>query len=98
MHPKVVELRKQLQQVGAELVKVARRDGEEFDCATWLHKAKEMPKEGLKYAVERHLTGRGTAEREKNSLHTSAASSQDQSIPTSSRSRLITINSPEGRG
>jgi hypothetical protein len=64
MHPTVVELRRQLQQVGwskaTELVKVARRDGEEIDCATWLHKVKEMPKEGFKCAVERHLTGIGT--------------------------------------
>jgi len=42
------------------LVKVARRDGEQFDCATWLHKAKELPKEGFKVAVERHLTGKVT--------------------------------------
>src|SRR5271154_1546420 len=41
-----------------ELVKVARRDRENFDCATWLHKAKEMPKEGFKCEVERHLTGK----------------------------------------
>jgi hypothetical protein len=50
-----------LQQVGwakaAELAKVARRDGEQFDCATWLHKAIELPKEGFKREVERHLTG-----------------------------------------
>ena len=54
----------ELQQVGwskaTELVKVARRDREEFDCATWLHKAKELPKEGFKGAVERHLTGKET--------------------------------------
>jgi len=54
----------ELQQVGwskaTELVKVARKDGEYFDCATWLHKAKEMPKEGFKCAVERHLTGKET--------------------------------------
>ena len=54
----------ELQQVGwskaTELVKVARKDREEFDCATWLHRAKEMPKEGFKYAVERHLTGKET--------------------------------------
>ena len=54
----------ELQQVGwskaTELVKVARKDGEEFDCATWLHKAKEMPKEGFKCAVEHHLTGKET--------------------------------------
>jgi len=54
----------ELQKVGwskaIELVKVARRDGEEFDCATWLHKAKELPKEGFKGEVERHLTGKET--------------------------------------
>ena len=54
----------ELQQVGwskaTELVKVARRDGEQFDCATWLHRAKELPKEGFKCAVERHLTGKET--------------------------------------
>jgi hypothetical protein len=43
-----------------ELVKVVRRDGEDFDCATWLHKAREMPKEGFKSEVERHLTGKET--------------------------------------
>src|SRR5271170_5970387 len=41
----------------AEMVKVARRDGKDFDCATWLHKAKELPKESFKREVERHLTG-----------------------------------------
>ena len=54
----------QLREVGwskaVELVKVARRDGKEFDCATWLHKAKELPKEGFKVEVERHLTGKDT--------------------------------------
>jgi hypothetical protein len=54
----------ELQKVGwskaTELVKVARRDGEEFDCATWLHKAKDMPKDGFKGEVERHLTGKET--------------------------------------
>jgi hypothetical protein len=43
-----------------ELVKVARRDGENFDCATWLHKARELPKEGFKGAVEHYLTGKET--------------------------------------
>lgn len=40
-----------------ELVKVARREGENFDCATWLHKAEELPKEEFKCVVERHLNG-----------------------------------------
>jgi len=43
-----------------ELVNVARRDGESFGCATWLQNAKEMPKEGFKGEVERHLTGKET--------------------------------------
>jgi hypothetical protein len=43
-----------------ELVKVARRDGERFDCATWLRKAREMPKEEFKRDVDRHLTGKDT--------------------------------------
>ena len=56
--------KQQLREVGwskaAELVKVVRRDGDDLDCATWLHKAKEMPKEGFKSEVERHLTGKET--------------------------------------
>jgi hypothetical protein len=54
----------ELQKVGwskaIELAKVARKDREQFDCATWLHKAKEMPKEGFKAEVERHFTGKET--------------------------------------
>jgi hypothetical protein len=54
----------QLQEVGwskaTEMAKVARRDGNDFDCATWLHKAKELPKEAFKREVERHLTGQET--------------------------------------
>jgi hypothetical protein len=42
------------------LVKVARREGREFDCAPWVHKAKELPREEFKREVERHLTGRDT--------------------------------------
>ncbi len=45
---------------GLELAKVARRDGQDFDCATWLHKAREMPKEEFKREVEKELTGRET--------------------------------------
>src|SRR5689334_4516611 len=58
------QARKQLQEVGwtkgIELVKLARRDRQNFDCATWLHKAQQMPKEDFKKAVEKELTGRET--------------------------------------
>ena len=57
------QARRELKEVGwtkgLELAKVARRDGQEFDCATWLHKAREMPKEEFKREVEKELTGRG---------------------------------------
>jgi hypothetical protein len=53
-----------LRQVGwtkaAELAKVARRDGQRFDCATWLHTAKELSKDEFRRVVERHLTGQET--------------------------------------
>ncbi len=56
--------KQQLREIGwskaTELVKVARKDQEAFDCATWLHKARELPKEGFKGEVERHLTGKDT--------------------------------------
>src|SRR5258708_3318559 len=65
IHEKLTRIPKhEPQQVGwskaTELVKVARKDGESFDCATWLHRAKDLPKEGFKCAVERHLTGKET--------------------------------------
>ena len=58
------QVRKELKEVrwakGIELVKLARRDGQAFDCATGLHKAREMPKEDFRKAVEKELTGRET--------------------------------------
>ncbi len=58
------QARRELKEVGwtkgLELAKIARRDRQNFDCATWLHKAREMPKEQLKHEVEKELTGRDT--------------------------------------
>jgi hypothetical protein len=58
------QARKELKNVGwakgIELAKLARRDRQSFDCATWLHKAKELPKEEFQQAVERELTGKIT--------------------------------------
>jgi len=56
------QARRELKQVGwtkgLELARVARRDGQRFDYATWLHKARTMPKEQFKHEVEKELTGR----------------------------------------
>jgi hypothetical protein len=58
------QARKELKKVGwakgLELAKVARRDKQNFDCATWLHKARELSKEDFQQAVERELTGKIT--------------------------------------
>jgi hypothetical protein len=58
------QARKSLKEVGwtkgMELAKVARAEGQGFDCATWLHKARSMPKEEFKREVEKELTGRET--------------------------------------
>ncbi len=58
------QARKELKEVGwtkgLELAKLARRDGQKFDCATWLHKARAMPKDEFKREVEKELTGRET--------------------------------------
>jgi hypothetical protein len=56
------EVKRELKQVGwtkgLELAKLARRrDGQEFDCATWLHRAHVLPKEEFRREVEKELTG-----------------------------------------
>jgi hypothetical protein len=45
---------------GLELAKLARAEGQRFDCATWLHRARSMPKDQFRREVEKELTGRET--------------------------------------
>ena len=58
------QARKELTKVGwakgIELAKLARRDRQHFDCATWLHKARELSEEDFQQEVEKELTGRET--------------------------------------
>src|ERR1700758_1268913 len=54
------QVKRELKQVGwskgVELAKLARnRESQNFDCATWLHKAREMPKEQFRREVEKEL-------------------------------------------
>jgi hypothetical protein len=55
------QLRKGLKQVGwtkgVELAKLARKQGQRFESATWLHKARLMPKEEFRREVEKEITG-----------------------------------------
>ena len=56
------QVRKDLKDIGwtkgRELAKLARAEGQRFDCAPWVHKARSMPREEFRRAVERELTGR----------------------------------------
>ncbi len=56
------QIRRELKEVGwtkaAELAKVARRDGKDFDCAAWMHKARSLPRDQFKREVEKELRGR----------------------------------------
>jgi len=56
------EVKKDLRQVGwtkgLELAKLARKQGQQFESATWLHKARRMPKSEFRREVERELTGK----------------------------------------
>ena len=58
------QIRRELKQVGwtkaAELTKVARSDGKDFDCAAWMHKARSLPRDQFKREVDQHLTGKDT--------------------------------------
>jgi len=58
------EVKKDLQHIGwtkgLELAKVARRHGKDFDCATWLHRARELPKESFQHEVQKDLSGSET--------------------------------------
>jgi hypothetical protein len=55
------QAKRQLKEIGwtkgLDLAKVARRNGHNFNCAIWLHKAREMPAAAFRREVERELTG-----------------------------------------
>ena len=56
------QVRRELKQVGwtkgLELAKLARHQGQHFESATWLHKARQMPKAEFQREVEKELTGK----------------------------------------
>ena len=56
------QVRRELKQVGwtkgLELAKLARHQGQRFESATWLHRARRMPKAQFQREVEKELTGK----------------------------------------
>src|ERR1700736_6774364 len=89
-----------LQQVGwakaTELAKVARRDGQRFDSATWLHKARELPKKEFKREVSKHLTGKETEPWE--ILYFKAYKSQLPVIEQALETAALMLGSDKSRG
>ncbi|MGC2111358.1 MAG: hypothetical protein WA655_17720 [Candidatus Korobacteraceae bacterium] len=55
-------VRKELKEVGwtkgRELAKLAHKQGQHFESAPWLHKARHLPREEFKREVEKELTGK----------------------------------------
>ena len=55
------QVRRQLKEIGwtkgRELAKLARAEGQRFDCAPWVHKAQVMPREEFQREIEKALKG-----------------------------------------
>ena len=58
------QVRRELKEIGwtkgRELAKLARAEGQRFDCAPWVHKAQVMPREEFQQEIEKALNGRET--------------------------------------
>ena len=94
------EARKDLKAVGwtkgLELTKLARRDRQDFDCATWMHKAREMSKEDFKWEVEKELTGKETEPHE--ILYFKVYKSQIPVIEQALETAALMLGSDKSRG
>ena len=94
------EARKDLKTVGwtkgLELTKLARRDRQDFDCATWLHKARSMPKEEFKRAVDKELTGKESEPHE--ILYFKVYKSQIPVIEQALETAALMLGSDKSRG
>ena len=75
---------------GIELAKVARRDGQDFDCATWLHEARKLPKEDCRREVEKELTGKETEASELSTSRSISSRSEKPSVARQATARVGT--------
>jgi hypothetical protein len=79
-----------------ELAKVARRERQGFDCAPWVHKAQEMPREEFKREVEKYLTGKETEPYE--ILYFTAYKSQLPVIEQALEAAALMLGTDKSRG
>jgi hypothetical protein len=56
------QVKKQLKEIGwtkgRELAKLARHQGQRFESAPWVHKARQLPREEFRREIEKALTGK----------------------------------------
>jgi hypothetical protein len=94
------QARRELKEVGwakgVELAKVARKQGQRFESATWLHKARHMPKEQFKREVERELTG--NEEEPSELIYFKAYKSQIPIIERAIETAALMLGSDKSRG
>jgi hypothetical protein len=81
---------------GLELAKIARRDGQHFDCATWLHRARELPKDDFRREVEKELTGKETEPSEL--IYFKIYKSQIPAIEQAIETTALMLGSDKSRG
>ena len=94
------QVRKDLKEVGwtkgLELAKLARKQGQQFESAAWLHKARRMPKEEFKREVDRELTGKDSEPSEL--IYFKVYKSQIQVIEQAIETAALMLGSDKSRG
>jgi hypothetical protein len=94
------QARKDLKEIGwtkgRELAKIARRDGQDFDCAPWVHRARSMPREEFRRAVDKELTGKETEPSEL--IYFKVYKSQTPVIEQAIETAALMLGSDKSRG
>ena len=93
------QVRKDLKMIGwtkgRELAKIARRDGKDFDCAPWVHKARALPREVFRREVEREL---GREEEPSKLIYFKVYKSQKPVIEQAIETAALMLGSDKSRG
>ena len=94
------QVRKELKEVGwakgLELAKLARKQGQQFKSATWLHKARSLPKDEFKREVEKELTGKDSEPSEL--IYFKVYKSQVPIIEQAIKTAALMLGSDKSRG
>ncbi len=81
---------------GRELAKLARAEGQHFDCAPWVHKARSMPREEFAREVEKELMGRDSEPHE--IMHFKVYKSQIPVVEEALETAALMLGTDKSRG